>query len=221
MGIRERRERERAATRKQIIDAAEQIAADKDLDAVTIRAIAGVIEYSPALIYEYFSNKDEILIALMRQGFARLHTVLAKVVSAAKTPAGAIENIGLAYWAFAFATPSLYRLMHAWRGVPFGTEETPPEAKACFHDLHAPIERLMAGGVQQGTRNSDEQTELYWAFLHGLVSLCMNQRIKGGQKRAATLVHRLTSDFIQSCTVPSIASTSRKRPVPTAPRKKR
>jgi hypothetical protein len=44
MGIQERRDRERAAVRKQIIDAAEQIAADKDLDAVTIRAIAGVIE---------------------------------------------------------------------------------------------------------------------------------------------------------------------------------
>jgi AcrR family transcriptional regulator len=220
MGIQERRERERAAVRKQIIDAAEQIAADQDLETVTIRAIAGVIEYSPALIYEYFRNKDEILTALMRQGFGRLHTVLAKIVSAAQTPAGAIEDIGLAYWAFAFASPTLYHLMHALRSVPFGTDETPPEAKACFHDLRAPIERLMAEGGQHGTRNSDEQTELYWAFLHGLVSLCMNQRIKGGQKRAATLVHRLTSDFIQSCSVPSITLTSRKRPVPGARRKK-
>ena len=69
MGIQERRERERAAVRQQIVDAAEMIAADKGWDAVTIRAVAGTIEYSPALIYEYFANKDEILFALMRQGF--------------------------------------------------------------------------------------------------------------------------------------------------------
>jgi AcrR family transcriptional regulator len=218
MGIQERRDRERAAIRKQIIDAAEQIAADKDLDAVTIRAIAGVIEYSPALIYEYFSNKDEILLALMRQGFGRLHTVLMKVVGAAQTPAAAVEALGLAYWAFALESPSLYQLMHSLRGVPFGTDQTPPEARACFQDLHLPIARLMAEAGKPEARDSEEQAELYWAFLHGLVSLCMNQRIKGGQKRASTLVRRLTHDFIQSCTSPTIASKTRRRPAPVARR---
>ena len=218
MGIQERRDRERTAVRKQIIDAAEQIAADKDLDAVTIRAIAGVIEYSPALIYEYFSNKDEILLALMRQGFGRLHTALMNAVGAAQTPAAAVEGIGLAYWAFALERPSLYQLMHGLRGVPFGTNETPPEARACFQDLHAPIGRLMAEAGQREARDSEEQAELYWAFLHGLVSLCMNQRIKGGQKRASTLVRRLTGAFIQCCTTPTVASKTRMRPMPVARR---
>lgn len=218
MGIQERRERERAEVRRQIIDSAEQIAADRGWDEVTIRAIAGVIEYSPALIYEYFSNKDEILNAVMRQGFGRLHTVLMKVVDSARTPAAAVEELGLAYWAFALDSPTLYQLMHGLRGVPFGTDETPPEARACFQDFHAPIERLMAEAGQHKTRDSEEQTDLYWAFLHGLVSLCMNQRIKGGQKRAATLVRRLTADFIQSCTIPTVAERPRKRPVPAARR---
>jgi AcrR family transcriptional regulator len=200
MGIQERRERERAAIRKRIIDAAEQIAADKDWDAVTIRAVAGAIEYSPALIYEYFSNKDEILLALMRQGFGRLHTVLIKVVDTTQTPAAAVEGLGLAYWAFALESPTLYQLMHGLRGVPFGTNQTPPEAVACFEDLRAPIERLMVEAGTHDARDSEEQADLYWAFLHGLVSLSMNQRIKGGPKRASTLVRRLIRDFVQSCT---------------------
>jgi len=218
MGIQERRERERAAIRKRIIDAAEQIAASKDWDAVTIRAVAGAIEYSPALIYEYFSNKDEILLALMRQGFGRLHAALAKVVEAAQTPAAAVEGLGLAYWAFALESPTLYQLMHGLRGVPFGTNQTPPEAIACFEDLHGPIERLMAEAGQLEARDSEEQTDLYWAFLHGLVSLCMNQRIKGGPKRASTLVRRLTRDFIQSCTTPTVAPKPRAHPTPAARR---
>jgi len=218
MGIQERRERERAAIRKRIIDAAEQIASDKDWDAVTIRAVAGAIEYSPALIYEYFSNKDEILLALMRQGFGRLHTVLVKVVDTAQTPAAAVEGLGLAYWAFALESPTLYQLMHGLRGVPFGTHQTPPEALACFEDLRGPIERLMAAAGTLESRDSEEQADLYWAFLHGLVSLCLNQRIKGGPKRAATLVRLLTRDFIQSCTTPTIAAKTRMRPVPGARR---
>ena len=202
MGIKERRDRERAAVRERIIEAAEQIAASKDWDAVTIRAVAAAIEYSPALIYEYFKNKDEILLALMRQGFGRLHEVLTKVAGAARTPASAVEALGLAYWNFALESPTLYQLMHGLRGVPFGTDQTPPEARACFEDLRAPIERLMTAAATHESRDSEEQTDLYWAFLHGLVLLCMNQRIKGGTKRAELLVHRLANDFIQSCTAP-------------------
>ena len=211
MGIQERRERERAAIRQRIVDAAERIASDEDWDAVTIRAVAAAIEYSPALIYEYFSNKDEILLALMRQGYARLHAVLMKVVDTAKPPANVVEGLGLAYWAFAFESPTLYQLMHGLRGVSFGTIETPPEALACFEVLRAPIERLMAAAGTHECRDSEEQAELYWAFLHGLVSLSMNQRIKGGPKRASALVHRLTSDFIQSCITPTTAPKTRTR----------
>ena len=202
MGIKERRERERTAVRERLIEAAEQIAAEKDWDAVTIRAVAGAIEYSPALIYEYFKNKDEILLALMRQGFARLHEALMTVADAAQTPAAAVEGLGLAYWAFALESPTLYQLMHGLRGVPFGTNQTPAEARACFEDLLAPIERLITAAGTHESRDSEEQADLYWAVLHGLVSLCMNQRIKGGTKRAELLVHRLANDFIQSCTAP-------------------
>jgi len=205
MGIQERRERERAAIRQRIVDAAEQIASDKDWGAVTIRAVAAAIEYSPALIYEYFSNKDQILLALMRQGFARLHAVLVKSVDTTQTPAKVVEALGLAYWAFALESPTLYQLMHGLRGVSFGTIETPPEALACFEDLRAPIERLMVATGTHESRDGEEQTDLYWAFLHGLVSLSMNQRIKGGPERASALVRRLTSDFIQSCTAPAVA----------------
>jgi len=214
MGIKERRDRERAAVRERIIEAAEHIAADKDWDAVTIRAVAAAIEYSPALIYEDFKNKDEILLALMRQGFERLHEVLAKVAEATQTPTAAVEGLGLAYWAFALESPTLYQLMHGLRGVAFGTIQTPPEARACFEDLRVPIARLMTAAGTHEYRDSEEQAELYWAFLHGLVSLCMNHRIKGGPKRAATLVRRLTQDFIQSCTTPAPNSKPRTRAAP-------
>jgi len=77
--------------------------------------------------------------------------------------------------AFALESPTLYQLMHGLHGVPFGTNQTPPEGRACFEDLRAPIERLMAAAGTHEFRDSEEQADLYWAFLHGLVSLSMNQ----------------------------------------------
>jgi AcrR family transcriptional regulator len=216
MGIKERRDRERAAVREQIIEAAERIAANKDWDAVTIRAVASAIEYSPALIYEYFENKDEILLALMRKGFGRLHETLMRVSDAATTPEAAVEALGVAYWDFALESPTLYQLMHGLRGVPFGTNETPPEARACFQDLRSAIERLIAAAGTFESHDSGEQTDLYWAYLHGLVSLCMNQRIKGGTERASTLIHRMARDFIKTCTTALGASKTQTRQIPVA-----
>lgn len=205
MGIKERRDRERRAVRERIIAAAERIAAAGDWDAVTIRAVAGAIEYSPALIYEYFKGKDEILLALMSQGFGRLHQTLMTAAQSAPTPQTAVESLGLAYWNFALESPTLYQLMHGLRGVPFGTHETPLEARACFEDLRAAIERLMSAAGTLESGDSEERADLYWSFLHGLVSLCLNQRIKGGTQRASILLQRLTRDFIRSCTEPATA----------------
>lgn len=102
-----------------------------------------------------------------------------------------------------------------WREAEMAQND---QAVACYEDLHAPIERLMAEAGKHGADDSEEQAELYWAFLHALVSLCMNQRIKGGPKRASTLVRRLARNFIQSCITPTIAPQARTRPTPVARR---
>lgn len=65
---------------------------------------------------------------------------------------------------------------------------------------------MVAAGTNE-CRDSEEQTDLYWSALHGLVSLCMNERIKGGQARASTLIHQLARDFIQSCMTPPVPAT--------------
>ena len=56
-----RRERERDDRRAMILNAAVEVASQEGIDGLSIRKIASKTEYSPAIIYHYFKNKDEIL----------------------------------------------------------------------------------------------------------------------------------------------------------------
>ena len=71
MGIAERRERERdlqqKMRRKQILDAAKKLFCAKGFSAATIEDIAQEAELSPAAIYLYFKNKDDLYASLNLQ----------------------------------------------------------------------------------------------------------------------------------------------------------
>ena len=69
MGIKERQDRERAAVRQAILDAARDLFVTEGYRTVSMRKIAERIEYSPAAIYGYFASKDEIFFALVEEGF--------------------------------------------------------------------------------------------------------------------------------------------------------
>ena len=64
MGIQERKERERANMRRLILETANSLFISKGFDNISIRNIAKLIEYSPATIYLYFKNKEEIIFSL-------------------------------------------------------------------------------------------------------------------------------------------------------------
>lgn len=73
-----RREREIEAMRELIISAAKEIIAKEGFDNLSIRKIANKIEYSPAIIYHYFKDKDEIMNQVMRNGYMRIISAITK-----------------------------------------------------------------------------------------------------------------------------------------------
>ena len=64
MGIEERKERERKMRRQQIMDAAKKVFASKGFGGATMENIAEEAEFSPATLYLYFKNKDELFASL-------------------------------------------------------------------------------------------------------------------------------------------------------------
>ena len=195
MGSKQRRERERQEMRQAILTAAREIAARDGWQEVTIRKIAEAIEYTPPIIYEYFDNKEALLLELLREGFGQLLQITQAIQARGGTPESILRQVTLAYWRFAFTSPELYQVMHGLGGVPFGTSETPTEARSAFSTLREIVRAaLEAHGVERPDLNGD--VDILWSTLHGLVSLTMAGRIAGGEPRAASLVERAVHDLL-------------------------
>jgi len=194
VGIKQRRERERQALRQAILEAAREIAAREGWQAVTIRKVAERIEYSPPMIYQSFASKDDLLFALLREGFADVTARLRAARAAATTPEECLMRVAEAYWAFAWERPELYQVMHGLGGVPFGSADTPPEARAAFAALRDAVRPL----VGDAAPDLDDDVDLLWSTLHGLVALTMTGRIAGGQQRAMRIMERAVRDLARA-----------------------
>jgi AcrR family transcriptional regulator len=188
MPTKQRRERERAALRQQILDAAREIAREAGWQAVTVRKVAERIEYSHAAIYAYFDNKEAILLALLREGFGLLQEALRLAQEAPGTPEERLHRMTMAYWNFARTHPELYQVMHGLGGIPFGTTQTPSEAREAFAHLRAGVVRVLEQFVDVSHIDVNREVDMLWAALHGLVSLSMAERLAGDQQRATELV---------------------------------
>lgn len=94
------------------MDTAREIAAAEGWSAVTIRRVAEKIEYSPPVIYEHFNSKEEVVVALFREGFRELLREMRAAVRAHSDPVEALDSVGRAYWAFSVAHPEMHLGMH-------------------------------------------------------------------------------------------------------------
>ena len=188
MTTKQRRERERAELRQQILDAARQLASQEGWQAVTVRKVAERIEYSHAAIYAYFDNKEAILLALLREGFGLVRDELRAAQNIAGTPENQLQHMALAYWNFARTNPEMYQVMHGLDGVPFGTAQTPGEAKEAFAQLRTGVIHVLEQFADLARIDVDSEVDLLWGTLHGLISLSMAQRLAGDQQRATQLI---------------------------------
>src|SRR5262245_38273895 len=107
MGITDRKEREKLEMRKLIINAAMEMFITEGFDKTSIRNIADKIEYSPATIYLYYKDKDELLYEVQGQAFGELYNAFVKDVTATD-PLERLEQLLHSYVTFGFEHPDLY-----------------------------------------------------------------------------------------------------------------
>jgi AcrR family transcriptional regulator len=194
LGIKERRERQRREVRGGILDAARGIAVAEGWRSVTIRKIAERIEYSPPVIYEHFDSKDEILLELVRLGYAEQLGTLESVLGKAYGPEEAVLGMADAWMDFAFGSPDLYQAMYGLGGAPFATE-TQREGEKVAEVVGNVLEEILH---DHGTEVEDIEGKvtLMWSTVHGLVALTMVGRIPGGQTEARKLARQVARYYL-------------------------
>lgn len=169
VGVTERREREREEVRLKILGAARDLFASEGYEKVTMRRIAEAIEYSATTIYNHFEDKDDLVLALCEEDFARLFEHL-RSAPPPSDPVEAIRQLGLAYAQFGITYPNHYRFMFM---TPAKFEEpdghVSPGEKA-FDLVRSAVEAAMASGHFRRD-HADTVAQVLWASMHGAVAL--------------------------------------------------
>ena len=171
MGIAERRGRDRTEREHRITAAARVIAEGEGWSAVTIRRLAEEIEYSQPVLYSHFENKDAIVAAVAVAGFRDLTSALRQAARGSADRRNALENVAIAYLAFARGHPALYEAMFTLpTRLRFAQADTRSELSDAFAALTAVV-APSEGDVEVAT-------ETFWAALHGLAELERSGRIR-------------------------------------------
>ena len=197
MGIKERRQRQRRQLRDGILAAAREVARAEGWPAVTIRRIAARIEYSPPVIYEYFDSKDDLLLELVRVGYAQQLAAVENARDASDEPEEALLGMARAWWRFAAEAPDLYQVMYGLGGVSFPVAELRKEGERIAAATAGVIEDILRKNGKEVEGVWDKVT-LPWATLHGLVALSMAGRIVGGEEETERLVDLAARDHLRA-----------------------
>jgi AcrR family transcriptional regulator len=176
MGIAERKEKEKREMREVILETARKLFVEEGFDKVTIRRIAEKIEYSPATIYLYFKDKDEILFALHSEGFEKFYKQQQTVLSI-QDPWERLRKHGEVYVSFALGNPEYYDLMFIMR-APIKEMKAKKEWEVgmrSYELLKDNIKSCMDAGYLPHA-NLDVAAFAIWSLTHGIVSLVIRDR---------------------------------------------
>lgn len=180
MGVAERRERERELLRARIIDAARDLLLESGVDAISMRAIAERIEYSPATIYIYFQGKEELIRAVVTTGFERLRSLtMAERARVGETAGAAVQYgaLGRAYARFAVDNPAYFRIMFELPSTAELQCQMAPVDPEGFEEAVVMVEQAVAAGELEAP-DPRRVALLGWATVHGLTTLYLSGHLQ-------------------------------------------
>ena len=184
MGTAERKEREKRRRENQILDAAEEVFAQKGFDNATIDDIAEKAELSKGTIYLYFKSKEVLYTGLSLRATMILYDRFVEAVKPNQNGYDNTQAIGQAYFTYCMEFPNYFKIMNYVDNIDM----------CKWHDLEEPMvrkaneigEKLMnlfistvASGVQDGSIRKDVDpvmtSMLLWAGSNGVIQFMKNQ----------------------------------------------
>ena len=175
MGTKERRAREKEQLRRQIISAARELFVNEGYENVSMRKIAGKIEYSPTTIYLYFKDKADLLDSVCKETLLDLLNTLELLNRDKSDPVETLRKSGKAYVEFGLKYPQDYKLTFVVRPQfqqGLGLEEG-SVGERVFNYLRAMVSECIR---QKAFRQVDVETagQALWSAVHGVTLLLID-----------------------------------------------
>ena len=204
----ERREREKAQRRQEILDAARRVFFERGFHNPTMDDVAAQAEISKGTIYLYFESKETVLAHLLLEGLDLLLVELEGAQERARDskpplcPEATLHALTSAYLAFCQSQPNYFRLLIAFDRGRF-EELIPPELYQEVLSKSLQGLNLVAQAIEQGKQtgvfvvgDSWRAAGSVWAALNGVLVLMAHPLRRKMLKNNAETMYQSTLDLV-------------------------
>ena len=171
---RARREQQKESLGRIILDAAGELFLEQGYEGFSMRRVAERIGYSATTIYRYYEDKDDLLFAVVNEGFSEFARQLMEAAENVSNPLKRLEALGQAYIRFGLDNPVYYQMMFMQRAdllFESRREQTQPMIES-FDVLQRSVRAAMDVGVM---KRGDVETysRVIWSVVHGVTALAL------------------------------------------------
>lgn len=187
-----RRQRHREQTLDEIKELARAQVAGGGEAAVSLNAIARTMGTSPAALYRYFDNRDDLVAELVVDAYLDLAAHLERA-------GGGVRAVATAYRGWALASPNTYRLVFettSGSGLALAAERVQAASQRSMDvflralaaaGVTGPVPDELVGPLREWGERSEhadlplavlQQGLVLWTRLHGVVSLEIGQHLR-------------------------------------------
>ncbi len=180
---RTRRAEQRQHLRAAILAAAGELFLSEGYAGFSVRRVAERIGYTPTTIYLYFRDKDDLLFAVVDEGFDQFRTAMAAAAETVTDPLERLEVLGRAYIRWGTEHPAYYQLMFMQRtDFLFGNRPNATQPRiAAFQVLQMAVqEALDTGAISHG--DVESISTALWSMVHGIVALRIAMPTLGAER---------------------------------------
>ncbi len=174
MGLKERREREKLARKKAILEAARSLLFEKGLNATSVPQIAKRAELAVGTIYTYYTSKEEIFAGLQEEGLGILYEKIEQACQESDSLFDKFRSIANAFRKFTEEQKDYFDIINYFLSTPrilLGDELKRQVDQHGKKILNA-IETIINQGIKKGeiySKNPEKDAITFWATLYGLV----------------------------------------------------
>lgn len=192
----ELRKKKKEDIRQHILDVAKTIAAKEGWQHLTIRKICGKINYTAPIVYQYFENKEQILITLRLDGIKQIYQTFLEVDEKYDQPRKRLLEYGLTWWNFAVKNPVLYQVMFNLQGVV--CEKGAENCQSSVTGFYFVAFAEMSAKAKRSEKLRLELCDNLIAIIHGFISLHIVNKIRSGNEHAEQAYINSLNRFIDS-----------------------
>jgi AcrR family transcriptional regulator len=203
MGTLERRKREKQNREAEIISAAEEVFFKRGFDASSMSEIAKQAELSKGSLYNYFTCKNELCVAIVRRTLSLLLEAFNKTVHSGKTGCEQLNIIIETFILFSKENQNYYRSMQHYRQHRCGCG-----SESCVVDetvaLNQEITQLIYSAVELGKGEKSIRADIdskkvavaLWGDLTGLLpSILLIEEYSSTEEYSAVELFRYHCDI--------------------------